>query len=202
MLIVVNMTWREKANGKYRRSWSLGLCVFSVSLPPTTSFPHAAFFFIYLFSNLFLSLRLILHFSHSFFLLSWWQRLGCDPITGWPQQSPSSDWFYNPHSGSQMGENQLAKNRCSKAVILMHTHISTRAHARAYAQKKTRVHFSLHLYHTSWLHIIAFILSTIVLYECVCMCGGTAMIEQQRRASAHLKFCIWNGLLSILSTCL
>lgn len=41
--------------------------------------------------------------------------LGCDPITGWLQQSPSADWFYNPHSGSQMGENQLAKKCCSES---------------------------------------------------------------------------------------
>lgn len=30
-----------------------------------------------------------------------WEGSGCDPITGRLQQSPSADWFYNPHSGSQ-----------------------------------------------------------------------------------------------------
>lgn len=47
---------------------------------------------------------------------------------GWLQQSPAADWFYNPHSGSQMGENQLAGSAALKAVILMHTHMYSKAH--------------------------------------------------------------------------
>lgn len=53
--------------------------------------------------------------SRSFSPQRRWQGPGCDPITGWLQQSPSADWFYNPHSGSQMGENQLAKK--SRATL-------------------------------------------------------------------------------------
>lgn len=153
------------------------LCFSSTSLPLTT-------LFIYLSSHLFLSLRLVLLFSHSFSLRSWRQRLGCDPITGWLQQSPSADWFYNPHSGSQMGENQLAKKCCSESCHTdAHTHAPTYTHTRAsflsasISQFLTSHHCFHSLYKSSlWVYV----------HACVCMCGGRAMIEQQRgKESIH-----------------
>lgn len=58
---------------------------------------------------------------------------GCDPITGWLQQSQTADWFYNPHWGSQTGEKQLAKKCHSEgchtdAHTQIHTETSTCAH--------------------------------------------------------------------------
>lgn len=149
------------------------LClIFTVSLPPTTRLPLTTLF-IYVFSHFFLSLCLVLLFAHSFALQSWWQRLGCDPITGWLQQSPSADWFYNPHSGSQMGENQLAKKyRCESCHTDAHTHAPayTLMHAAHIKTHTGFLPFSLNLYHTSWLHVIAFLLCTKISSTNVCAC--------------------------------
>lgn len=86
-----------------------------------------------------LSLSLSLFLSALFFcplFLSLWRadggQLGCDPITDWLQQSPSADWFYNPRSRSQMGENQLVKKHCAaiKLHAGTHTRTDTRQHTR------------------------------------------------------------------------
>lgn len=128
MRVVLHMTQREMDQGtvllKISGLRSLPL-IFSVSRPPTASLPVTAVF-IYLFSHLCLSPRLVLLSSHPFSLRSWWQRLGCDPITGWLRQSPFADWFYNPRWGSQMGENQLAEECCSQGSHTdAHTHTHT-----------------------------------------------------------------------------
>lgn len=47
---------------------------------------------------------------------------GCDPITGRLQQSPSADWFYNPHSGSQAARKSGDREEepRSRARVRMH----------------------------------------------------------------------------------
>lgn len=87
-----------------------------------------------------LSLSLFSFLSAFFFgplFLSLWRadgrQLGCDPITDWLQQSPSADWFYNPHSRSQMGENQLVKKRCAAIKL----HAGTLTHAQTHGNTHT-----------------------------------------------------------------
>lgn len=123
--------------------------------------------------------------------------LGCDPITGWLQQSPSADWFYNPHSGSQMGENQLAKKCCSESC---HTDARTDG---ARVEKHTH---SPTFFLSLWIYIIVLDYASLPPLSvqrlptnvCACMCGWTAMIEQQRGAVLYLKRTV---ILIFISVC-
>lgn len=146
MLLLVNIPWKYDLD--------LTFCLSLVSCHSFTRNWAPSDVSLYLFSHFILSWHCVLLPSQSFSLQGPWQRLGCDPITGWLQQSLSADWFYNPHSGSQMGENQLAKKGCTP----MYTHARVCANMHMCVHNHTHWLSSLNPYHTSWLYIIAFIL--------------------------------------------
>lgn len=100
-------------------------------------------------------------------------RLGCDPITDWLQQSPSADWFYNPRSRSQMGENQLVKKLCAA----IKTHGGTLTHRGAWQHTHPRVG-------THALNLGTDILSV--------RWDSKDLTTKGLRAFTQLKFCIWN----------
>lgn len=150
-------------------SHSLSSC-FSFSHPFTaTSFSVMAVF-IYLFSHLFLSPHLILLISQSFTLQIWWQGPGCDPITGWLQQSRTADWFYNPRWGPQMGENQLTKKWWSESCHTdAHTYRPRQTWANVHTKNTHRCYSSL-LANIHLLEIPVIAFTQKVSYQCVWVC--------------------------------
>lgn len=169
MRLWTRFTWintRMNICQKFRNCNPKIICKFGFSVSPKKKFSlkkedisseHQTFAGTY---DGFLYLSLLITFfqvsffsSHSFSLQIWWQRPGCDPITGLRQQSPSADWFYNPLRGSQMEGSQLAKKCCSDGC---HTGTPASHHPNIHTQACTRMHMTPHKtlaffqqYHTS-----------------------------------------------------
>lgn len=165
--------WRAVLNNyhitfySWDKSWSCGirmLCVSDYDLEVFELMLSLRLLWFPFFASLWhLSLSLFSFLSALFFcplFLSLWRadgrQLGCDPITDWLHQSPSADWFYNPHLRSQMGENQRVKKHCAAIKL----HAGTLTHAQTHGNIYT---------HT-------YIRTPSFLVQILFVCGGIAKI--------------------------
>lgn len=153
VLVLVKMTWRAKADGKYDFDLMFSLCIIlCFFLPPETRLPLTTLF-VYLFSHFFLSLRLVLFFSQSFSL----QRADGSGLVVIQSQAGCSNHrlligFIILTQDLRWERISWPRSAALKAVILMHTRTCTHVHAHTCMHKHRHAHQNTHTHSHAHTH--------------------------------------------------
>lgn len=162
--LLVNMAWKCEFDLTFRLPASSTSSRSAAARRPDVSLSPSLFISFLISFDCRRLARLLLAFFHSAGAAGWGGS-GCDPITGRLQQSPSADWFYNPHSRSQAARKSGGREE------------EPRSRSRVRMHAKNYITLSILLFHA----FISCRENSAGMCMCVCECAkGGSVIEQQK----------------------